>query len=194
MYSSVLYPERSSTRNSREPETTISAPVVVPIERKNSVERPSSARFCVGSFRSGGVSITSSLVFLSTCFFRKRWNSAWRSTLARRLSRALSASVTMMKGASAIFSLPRRGSRGFKGSFRRTWLTPAAAGEAARRRAKSAAHAARIRRALRGTGGFSRRAGVGGVELGEAGVVPPDVGVLRVELQGLLVLGQGPGE
>src|SRR6266508_2224766 len=87
--------------------------------------------------------MTSSLVFLSTCFFRKRRNSPWRSTFWSRLSRAFSASVTMMNAARAIFSLPRRGRRGFNGSFSLTWLTPASAG-AARRIARTPAHATRI--------------------------------------------------
>src|SRR5438132_1036128 len=86
-------------RNSSDPETMTSALVVTPTERQNSVARESSVRFWVGSFKSGGVSMTSSLVFLSTCFFRKRWNSPCRSTFWRRLSRAFSASVTRMKGA-----------------------------------------------------------------------------------------------
>src|SRR5260221_5313497 len=179
-------------RNSRDPETMMSALVVTPTERQNSVARARSARFWVGSFNSGGVSMTSSLVFLSTCFFRKRWNSPCRSTFWRRLSRAFSASVTRMKGASASFSFPRRGSRGFKGSFNRTWLTPAEAAAATSRNATAAAPAARAAFPLRPTGGFPGRPRVGGVELGEPRVIAPDVGIVRTELERLLVFRQGP--
>src|SRR6266508_2566282 len=179
--------------------------------------------------------MTSSLVFLSTCFFRKRRNSPWRSTFWSRLSRAFSASVTMMKGARAIFSFPRRGRRGFNGSFSLTWLTPASAGRAASRSARTPANPALLRvarllevcpgnrfsRPGRGAreevvlvmvfgalvaarpsasdvlgriGGFPRRAGIGGVELGEAGVIAVDVGVLGVELESLLVFLERSGE
>src|SRR5450759_1092486 len=181
-------------RNSSEPETMTSAPVVTPTERQNSVARESSARFWVGSFKSGGVSMTSSLVFLSTCFFRKRWNSPCRSTFWSRLSRAFSASVTRMKGASASLSFPRSGSRGFNGSFNRTWLTPAEAGATASRSARAATPAARSARNLASTGGFPGRPRIGGVELGEARVVPANVGIVRAKLQRFLVFGQGPRE
>ena len=67
--------------------------------------------------------MTSNLVFFSSCFFRKRWNSAWTSTLARRLSLALSGSATRMNGASAMRSLPRSGSFGFRGRRSLTWST-----------------------------------------------------------------------
>src|SRR6266540_4958042 len=178
--------------------------------------------------------MTSSLVFLSTCFFRKRRNSPWRSTFWSRLSRAFSASVTMMKGARTIFSFPRRGRRGFNGSFSLTWLTPSSAGPASRS-ARTPAHATRIKTArllgarpakrfagpgrgareaaaltmgcgapvaarpsasdvLGRTGGFPRRTGIGGVELGESGVIAVDVGVVGVELERLLVLLERAGE
>src|SRR5215471_4837394 len=192
-------------RNSSDPDTMMSAPVEAPTARQNSVARASSLRFCVGSLTSGGVSMTSSLVFLSTCFLRNRWNSPWRSTFWSLLSRAFSASVTRMNGASASFSLPRRGRRGFRGSRSLTWLTPAETGGAQRSAATATAEATSARRTgrtrrcpigigLGPTGGFPRRARVGGVELGEAGVVAADVVVVGPELQRLLVFLQRPRE
>src|SRR5260370_1398107 len=99
-----------------------------------------------------------------------------------------------MKGASASFSFPRSGSRGFKGSFSRTWLTPADAAAATKRKARTAAPAARAARRLRRTGGFPCRAGVGGVELGEPRVVAADVGIVRAEIERLLVFHKSPRE
>src|SRR5262245_41638108 len=113
-----------------------------------------------------------------------------------------------MKGASASFSFPRRGSRGFNGRRRRTWLTPAARGETAKRSAAATARSVRTRgedrigRAviertfteLGPTGGFPGGARVGRVELGEARVVAADVVVVGAQLQRLLVLLQRPRE
>src|SRR5262249_3592762 len=86
-----------------------------------------------------------------------------------------------------ILSLPRNGSRGFKGSFSRTCETPARATAAPSERAAKS-------ESLRGTGGFPGRSGVGRVELGKPGVVAPNVGVVGGELEGLLVLDQGACE
>src|SRR5262245_6999448 len=132
-------------------------------------------------------------VRFSSCFLRKRWNSACRSTLASRLSRPFSASVTMIMGASAIRSLPRRGSFAFRGRRRRTWSTPAESGGAARR-SESAVAATAKKRLRRGTGGLSGSLRVRRVELGEARVVPADVLVVGVELERLLVLGESTRE
>src|SRR5262249_19718724 len=138
-------------------------------------------------------------VFLLICFIRNRWNSPWRSTFWSLLSRAFSASVTRMKGARASLSFPRSGSRGFNGSLRRPWLTPAASGAAQTSSASAAARIARAARAkanrrLGRTGGLSRRSRVGRVELGEPRVVSPDVVVVGIELESLLVLLEGLGE
>src|SRR5262249_44029804 len=131
-------------------------------------------------------------------FFRKRWNSACRSTFCKRLSRGFSASCTMRNGASATLSFPRSGRRGFKGSLNRTSATPAraVAGKAPMPATIKAAvvPALASRRMLLGTTRrLSRRACIGGVELGEPGVVAPDVGVLRIQLQRFLVLGESFG-
>src|SRR5438132_5479354 len=176
----------------------ISAPVWAPRARQNSVERPSSVKFWVGSFTSGGTGTISSFVFFSICFFRKRWNSAWRSTFWSRLSRAFSASVAITNGASAILSLPRRGSRGFNGSFSLTCATPADAERAesmeTRINATTRPTALTPSFVLRATGRLSRGPRVGRVELGEPRVVAPDVRILRVELEGALVLRERSSE
>src|ERR1700675_1344676 len=99
-----------------------------------------------------------------------------------------------MKGASASFSFPRSGRRGFSGSFNRTWLTPAHAGATASRSARAPAPAARSARTLGCTGGFPGRPRVGGIELRAEREGAPSVGFVGAELGRLLVLGEGPRE
>src|SRR5262249_52284964 len=103
--------------------------------------------------------------------------------------------VTIKNGASATRSLPRRGSRGFKGSFNRTSATPAKSGAGASHVPAATASAkpanAERERRLRATGRLSRRPRVGRVELGEPCVVAPDVRVFGIEIERFLVLGQG---
>ena len=178
-----------------------SAPVAAPTDRQNSVARPSSARFCVGSLISGGrlddleLGLLLHLLLQEPVELRLQVDD-WPGACPV----ALSASVTIRNGARATRSFPRSGRRGFKGR-----LQPDLGDARARRgrRRASAASARRVARAAaagrRGRRGayeplaaFPGRARVGRVELGEARVVAPDVVVVRGELEGLLVFRRAP--
>ena len=81
--------------------------------------------------------MTSSLVFFSICFFRKRWNSAWRSTFWSRLSRAFSASVDEDERRERDpLVAAQRAAAASAGSFSRTWSTPAQRSTASSARAR----------------------------------------------------------
>ena len=121
---------------------------------------------------------TSSLVFFSICFFRNRWNSAWRSTFWSRLSRAL---VRLRddeeRGERDLLVAAQRKPR-LQGELQPDLATtPAREGAAGgeERNAEGGRAGGGAAPRLRATGGLPGRARVGRVELGEARVVAPDV-------------------